>query len=229
MTATATPAIGRTARPAAGGALAGTGLLLRFALRRDRVRIPVWLAALVLGTVWPVTAFREVYPTEAARQAAAATMNSPAGLAFSGPAHYLSDYHYGSMVSHQVLGFLAIFVGIMSVLLVIRHTRAEEEAGRAELIRAGVVGRHAPLAAALILATAVNLALGLPAHGGRRVDRAGGGDLGGVAAVRRGEHGGRDHVRRGRGGDRAAHRALPGRVRYGPRGGRGGLSRAGRR
>jgi len=161
MTATATPAIGRTARPAAGGALAGTGLLLRFALRRDRVRIPVWLAALVLGTVWPVTAFREVYPTEAARQAAAATMNSPAGLAFSGPAHYLSDYHYGSMVSHQVLGFLAIFVGIMSVLLVIRHTRAEEEAGRAELIRAGVVGRHAPLAAALILATAVNLALGL--------------------------------------------------------------------
>jgi len=161
MTATATPAIGRTARPAAGGALAGTGLLLRFALRRDRVRIPVWLAALVLGTVWPVTAFREVYPTEAARQAAAATMNSPAGLAFSGPAHYLSDYHYGSMVSHQVLGFLAIFVGIMSVLLVIRHTRAEEEAGRAELIRGGVVGRHAPLAAALILATAVNLALGL--------------------------------------------------------------------
>ena len=161
MTATAAPAIGRAAKPTGGKALAGTGLLLRFALRRDRVRIPVWLAALTLGTVWPAAAFREVYPTETARQAAVATMNSPAGLAFTGPAHYLSDYHYGSMVSHQVLGFLVIFVGIMSVLLVTRHTRAEEETGRAELIRAGVVGRHAPLAAALILATAVNLALAI--------------------------------------------------------------------
>ena len=58
MTATATPALGRTAGPAAGNALAGTGLLVRFNLRRDRVRIPVWLAALTLGTVWPATASR---------------------------------------------------------------------------------------------------------------------------------------------------------------------------
>ncbi|MFO7250709.1 MAG: ABC transporter permease [Actinomycetes bacterium] len=161
MTATATPALGRTAGPAAGNALAGTGRLVRFALRRDRVRIPVWLAALTLGSVWPAAAFPELYPTEAARRTAMATMNSPAGLAFTGPQRYLSDYHYGSMVSHQLLGFVVVFVGIMSVLLVTRHTRAEEETGRAELVRAAPVGRHAQLAAALILAVAVNAALAI--------------------------------------------------------------------
>ena len=40
----------------------------------------------------------------------------------------------------------------MSILLVVRHTRADEETGRAELVGAGVVGRHAPLAAALVVA-----------------------------------------------------------------------------
>ncbi|WP_055478106.1 ABC transporter permease [Sphaerimonospora mesophila] len=161
MTATATPALGRTAERTGGGTLAGTGVLLRFGLRRDRVRIPVWLAALTLGTLWPAAAFPQLYATAADRQAAAATMRSPAGLAFTGPEHYLSDYHYGSMVSHQMLGFMVIMVGIMSVLMVARHTRTEEESGRAELVRAAVVGRHAQLAAALILTIAVNIALAL--------------------------------------------------------------------
>jgi len=161
MTATATPALGRTAGSAAGNALAGTGRLLRFSLRRDRVRIPMWLAALTLGNVWPAAAFPELYPTEAARRTAIATMNSPAGLAFTGPEHYLSDYHYGSMVSHQLLGFVVVFAGIMSVLVVTRHTRAEEETGRAELVRAAPVGRHAQLASALILAVAVNAVLAI--------------------------------------------------------------------
>ncbi|WP_433499775.1 ABC transporter permease [Sphaerimonospora sp. CA-214678] len=161
MTATATPALGRTAERTGGGTLAGTGVLLRFGLRRDRVRIPVWLAALTLGTLWPAAAFPRLYATAADRQAAAATMNSPAGLAFTGPEHYLSDYHYGSMLGHQMLGFMVIMVGIMSVLMVARHTRTEEETGRAELVRAAVVGRHAQLAAALILTIAVNIALAL--------------------------------------------------------------------
>lgn len=161
MTATATPALGRTAGGTGAGTLTGTGVLLRFALRRDRVRIPVWLAALTLGTLWPAAAFPQLYATAADRQAAIATMRSPAGLAFTGPERYLSDYHYGSMLSHQMLGFMAIMVGIMSVLMVARHTRTEEETGRAELVRAAAVGRHAQLAAALILTVAVNIALAL--------------------------------------------------------------------
>ena len=137
----------------------GTGTLLRFALRRDRVRIAVWLAALSLGTVWISLALTAVYPTAADRQTAAASVSSPAGLAFTGPAHYFSDYTLGAIISHQILGFVAILVGIMSVLMVVRHTRTEEETGRAELVRAGIVGRHAPLTSAVLLTILVNLAL----------------------------------------------------------------------
>ena len=52
---TATATRGRPAAPAGRARAerhlsAGTGTLLRFDLRRDRVRLPVWIAALVLGT-----------------------------------------------------------------------------------------------------------------------------------------------------------------------------------
>ena len=42
----------------------------------------------------------------------------------------------------------------MSLMVVIRHTRAEEETGRAELIGATAVGRHAIPAAAVVAAAA---------------------------------------------------------------------------
>ena len=48
----------------------------------------------------------------------------------------------------QSAAFGAIVAGLMSMFLVGRHTRAEEESGRDELLRAAAVGRHAPTAAA---------------------------------------------------------------------------------
>lgn len=47
----------------------------------------------------------------------------------------------------------------MSILLVVRHTRLEEKTGRSELVRANVVGRHAPLTAALLVALITNAIL----------------------------------------------------------------------
>jgi len=56
---------------------------------------------------------------------------------------------------------VAVFVALMSVLIVARHTRTEEETGRAELLRSSVVGRHAHLAAALAAAAVADVAVGL--------------------------------------------------------------------
>ncbi|PNV36738.1 ABC transporter permease [Streptomyces sp. DH-12] len=144
-----------------GNALAGTRTLIRFVLRRDRVRLPVWVLALSLGTLATANSFRTLYDDPQERANAVRSMDSPAGLAMSGPRHYLDDYGFGSMLSHQMLGFTAVLVGLMSVLIVTRHTRAEEETGRAELVRSAVVGRHAHLAAALAVAVLANLALAL--------------------------------------------------------------------
>lgn len=145
----------------AGNTLAGTGTLIRFNLRRDRVRLPVWLLALVLGTIGSAGSFEQNYASASDRASIAETMNSPAGLATTGPEHYLSDYTYGSMLGHQMIGFMAVMVAIMSVLMVTRHTRTEEETYRAELVRSTVVGRHAHLTAALAVAVIANVALAL--------------------------------------------------------------------
>lgn len=158
-TATRTPA---AARAFAGPeALVGTGALVRFNLRRDRVRLPAWLLALLVGTLSTADKFRTLYAGPEARASVVTTLDSPAGLAMTGPRHYLDDYTFGSMLGHQMLGFVAVLVGLMSVLVITRHTRAEEETNRAELVRSTVVGRHAHLAAALWVAVIADLALAL--------------------------------------------------------------------
>ncbi|MFD5873928.1 ABC transporter permease [Streptomyces sp. NPDC060322] len=156
-TATRTPA---SARAFAGPeALTGTGALVRFNLRRDRVRLPAWILALLVGTLSTADTFRTLYAGPEARASVVTTLDSPAGLAMTGPRHYLDDYTFGSMLGHQMLGFLAVLVGLMSVLVITRHTRDEEETNRAELVRSTVVGRHAHLAAALWVAVIADLAL----------------------------------------------------------------------
>nr|MDT0656562.1 ABC transporter permease [Micromonospora sp. DSM 115978] len=142
------------------GALAGTGPLVRFILRRDRIRIPVWLLAIVGFCLSSVSSLPGLYLTAESRQARATLMANPSAKVFTGPGYGLDDYTFGAMTANEMFPFTALAVALMSVFLVIRHTRAEEESGRAELVRAAVVGRHAGLAAALIVAAGVNLLLG---------------------------------------------------------------------
>jgi ABC-2 type transport system permease protein len=161
MTALTTAPAPPTAGPSSErGALAGTGRLVRFALRRDRLRLGAWVVGVTALSLSTAGSFAGLYPTAEDQQASAATLDSPAGLAMTGPRQYLTEYHLGSMMGHQMLGFTAVLVALMSIFLVVRHTRAEEDSGRAELVRATVVGRHAPLTAALVAALAANLLLG---------------------------------------------------------------------
>lgn len=162
MTATTTRPSRETDAAGSGGRpLAGLGSLVRFDLRRDRIRIPLWLATVTVLTVATAGAYADLYPTAAARQQAGEALATPAGLAMTGPVEYLAADHFGALMGLQMLGFTAVLAAVMSVLLVVRHTRAEEQTGRAELIRANVVGRHAHLGAALVCAVVANLGLGL--------------------------------------------------------------------
>lgn len=139
--------------------LAGTGGLIRLILRRDRVRIPLWIFAVVGFTVSFLPSLTDLFPDERSRQARAALIENPATLAMTGPGYGIDDYTYGAMVSQEFFLYSALIVAFMSVLLIVRHTRAEEETGRAELIRAAAVGRHAGLAAAVTVVVAVNLVI----------------------------------------------------------------------
>ncbi|NSC22909.1 ABC transporter permease [Streptomyces albus subsp. chlorinus] len=153
---------GRGAAAAGGNALAGTGTLLRFALRRDRVRLPVWVLAVFLVSLSGLQKAGQLVsddPAEAADMAR--TLSGPAMLAMTGPEHYLTTFTPASVLSMLMLGYGAVLTGLMSVLTVVRHTRADEETGIAELLRSGVVGRHATLTAALATAAGANVVLGL--------------------------------------------------------------------
>lgn len=161
MTTTTTPPA--PTRPAARNThpLAGTGTLIHFILRRDRVRLPVWIGSLSFITVALIAALPDIYLDAADRQVRAELMTNPGTRAISGPGYGLDDYTFGAMVANEYLSWVAIFVALMSILLMVRHTRAEEETGRAELVRSYVVGRHAQTTAALVVISAASLLVGL--------------------------------------------------------------------
>ena len=171
MTATTTAPRTAAAAPHPGGAWTGTGRLLRLALRRDRVRTPIWVLALTLTTAITVPSLEAAFTDAAGRQARTELVTNPAGVMMTGPVFGDGLDSLGAMVANEISLTLLVAAAIMSILLVVRHTRAEEEAGRADLVRAQAVGRFAPPAAALLaagvadLGVAVGVIAGLQGYG----------------------------------------------------------------
>ncbi|MFJ4913010.1 ABC transporter permease [Streptomyces sp. NPDC088726] len=154
------------------GQLAGTWALLRLALRRDRVIMPLWV--IVLGGSFSSVgkSISSLYGTEAQRAELAASMNGNSSLrAMYGPV--FSD-SVGGLVSWRMIAFGAALAAVMSLVVVVRHTREEEETGRQEMLSSAVVGRRAPLTAALLAAVVANAALALVIMAGMAGSGAGG-------------------------------------------------------
>ncbi|GHC99678.1 ABC transporter permease [Zhihengliuella salsuginis] len=141
-------------------AFAGTGRLAVSMLRADRVRVPVWVLVMVAFVAYAAGGIPAVMGEEGL-QARAEVMKEPAGAMMAGPGYGIEDYSIEILMANEMLGMFAVMVAIMSLLLVVRHTRAEEEAGRTELVRAAPVGRYAQLTAALIVLVAANAAVAL--------------------------------------------------------------------
>ncbi|MFB4311462.1 ABC transporter permease [Actinomadura sp. GTD37] len=173
MTATTLHPPARAARRE--GALSGTGLLLRMWLRRDRIMMPAWIYGLTAYVSSNAYSFEHEYGTPEALASFTRGINgNPSTRALYGPV--LDGGTAGGLAVWRVGATGAAFTAVMCVLLVVRHTRAEEETGRLELVGAAAVGRRAPLTAALLtavtaaaalaaVATAVLILFGLPAAG----------------------------------------------------------------
>ena len=160
MTATAVaPRKGRHESPPPASRFTGVGSLVRLALRRDRIRLSVWIASLTLMMVYAPNAIKLAYPEEAQRAARVNLLKTPAGMILGGPMFGVKETDLGVMMANELMLTLIIAASIMSILTVIRHTRAEEESGAAELVLSSVVGRHARTYAALIVVGAVNAVL----------------------------------------------------------------------
>ncbi|WP_458116750.1 ABC transporter permease [Arthrobacter sp. D2-10] len=131
--------------------------LVRFQARRDRVTLPIWIVGIALLTFVTSTAVATQFGDEASRAAIvqlAAT--NPTFLFLRG----LPDgTGVGAVVFFQGYAFTAVLAGLMNTFLVVRHTRADEELGRAELLGAVPLPRTASLAATLVLGAMANLVL----------------------------------------------------------------------
>jgi ABC-2 type transport system permease protein len=139
--------------------LEGTGALVRLILRRDRIRIFIWVASIALLVALTAVATESLFPTQAAiDQAAAATQHNASAIAFNGPAQGLDTL--GGQVAFQVGALGMVVVALMSLFMIGRLTRGDEEAGRLELIRSLPVGIHAPTFAALLTVAAMNIVVG---------------------------------------------------------------------
>ncbi len=159
---TTTVAAPRHRRPEplpSGSPFAGTLGLLRLYLRRDRIVLPLWtlLLSVPLASVY-IGSIESVYRTAEERAMFAATiMASPAQRALYGNVYNDSVGAVGIWKA----GIFHTLIAVAVILTVIRHTRAEEDSGRAELIDSTAVGRYASLTAALLLAFGASVATGL--------------------------------------------------------------------
>jgi ABC-2 type transport system permease protein len=165
------------AAPAGAGtsSVTGVGHLLRLVVRLDRLRLPAWLVGLGGTIVASALAVPPLYDTPAKVAGYATALGvSPVNYLMSGRQAGLDTL--GGIVANEISQVAQLGICLMAMFLVVRHTRAEEESGRAELLRSTVVGRHAATLAGLVygfgavlligaITTAAMLAAGLAADG----------------------------------------------------------------
>jgi ABC-2 type transport system permease protein len=156
--------------------LRGTTELVRLHLRTGRIRIAVWLAGVVGLVLVSAGSVRNLYGTPQQVDDYVALIGLSPNMvalnrALNGPGFGFDDPNVGVVLVNEVAVWGAVAFSLMAVVLTARDTRGEEDAQRTEVVRARMVGRHAPLAAAgLVTAGALMVAaagtlLGLLAMG----------------------------------------------------------------
>jgi ABC-2 type transport system permease protein len=138
--------------------MSATGRLLLAQLRRDRWDLLTWAAGFGLLVFAATSAVSEEFAAEADRRGIVAlAATNPAFLFLRGVPDGIG---FGALMFFQTFAFLGVMAGLMSTFLVVRHSRADEDLGRAELLGGTAVARTAPLVATLILAIVANLLVG---------------------------------------------------------------------
>jgi ABC-2 type transport system permease protein len=151
MAASATS--GAVSRPSAPGSTAGVGqaplrALARRAFRDARTRTIAFGSLFALYAYVQPAGYRNAYPTLSARIEFARSFasNDALRLFYGYPYDPLTVSGYSAW---RVGGTLAIAAAVFGVLAAVRALRAEEDAGRTELILAGCVGRGTPYVSAM--------------------------------------------------------------------------------
>jgi ABC-2 type transport system permease protein len=139
--------------------LTGTWTLIKLDLRRERVPLLAWILGISAVAASTFSTIAALYPSESDRAVLVASIAvNPAFLAMTGP---INGTSIGAVSAWRVGAVGTSLIGLLAIFTVIRRTRADEETGRSELLASAVVGRAAPLAAAVTVAVGASLTIGL--------------------------------------------------------------------
>ncbi|KFF59408.1 hypothetical protein JF66_11540 [Cryobacterium sp. MLB-32] len=134
------------------------GPLLWLRLRRDRIQIPIWVLSLATLVLLSVPAVTASFGTLADREALVRlAISAPSVLMLRGVPQ---GADVDALLFFQLFTYLAVMVAFMSTFLAVRHSRAEEESGRADLVGATVAGRIMPLWATALHGIGASLLVG---------------------------------------------------------------------
>lgn len=151
-----------TTQSAPASRFTGTWKLVRFNLRRDRVKFPAWVLGITFMAVYFTTALPVLFGGEEGLAETAGGFLSQGVVAiFGGPGYGFEALTFPRLFVGVYGLYVMIVAALMSILMVSRHTRVEEQTGRAELVRSNVVGRMAPLTAAVVMAVIANVLLSI--------------------------------------------------------------------
>ncbi|MCL2628676.1 MAG: ABC transporter permease [Oscillospiraceae bacterium] len=135
-------------------------LLTRFILRRERIITAVWILAIAFAVVGLVPGMDVAIDFEG-REALKPMLENPALIAMFGKAYSIDHPGFGALYVNLMLLVTAVPVALMSIFFVVRHTRADEEKGRYEVVRSLPTGRLANIHSTMIAAVIVNIILAL--------------------------------------------------------------------
>src|SRR5699024_5112330 len=142
----------------------GASRLVSFLLRRDRMLLPVWGLLTVAVLLGAASGAESTYPTASARAERFQQLQElPIFVLFQSAAF---DDSLAALAAQQAFGATTLFAAIGALLLVVRHTRTEEQNGRRELLDATAIGRNAQLAASVATVLTTGLVVGLVGAGG---------------------------------------------------------------
>ena len=111
-----------------------TGLwpVSRMTLRLARVRILAWVVLMTVLTVAVARAWDSLYPTAQGRlEFSAALQASPALTSLLGPLY--DPVSTGGLTAWRLGSGMVLVLGLASIFLVVKHTRADESVGRTDL------------------------------------------------------------------------------------------------
>ncbi|HEV7183791.1 MAG TPA: hypothetical protein VGN33_04790 [Leifsonia sp.] len=139
------------------GTMRGLAVLLRQRLRRDRWQLLIWILCIAVLASFSTASIQNTYGDAKGRhELVMLAIANPSILMLRG---LPQGTGLAALTFFEIFTFLAVLAGLMSTFLAVRHSRAEEESGRAELVSSTEAGRILPTVATFIHGVLANVAL----------------------------------------------------------------------